>query len=62
VRGWWGFRSINLSEVFLFSKHSFLYQQPINIIMAANKVVILTGASRGKAEQNMEGGMKFDGK
>jgi NADP-dependent 3-hydroxy acid dehydrogenase YdfG len=54
VRGWWGFRSINLSEVFLFSKHSFLYQQPINIIMAANKVVILTGASRGKAEQNME--------
>jgi hypothetical protein len=40
-----------------------LYQQPINIIiMAANKVVILTGASRGKERQGMEGGMRIDGK
>jgi hypothetical protein len=30
--------------------------------MAANKVVILTGASRGKERRDMEGGTKIDGK
>jgi len=44
-------RASTSSKVFWSNQHSFLYQQPINIIMAANKVVILTGASRGKEER-----------
>jgi hypothetical protein len=30
--------------------------------MAANKVVILTGASRGKKKRDVKGGMRIDGK
>jgi hypothetical protein len=41
------------SKVFSSAKHSFLYQQPLNTIMSANKVVILTGASRGKQTQDI---------
>jgi hypothetical protein len=37
-------------------------QQPIKIIMAANKVVILTGASRGKKKRDMEEGTRIDRK
>lgn len=58
--GWWGLRTS--SKVFWSDEHSFLYQQPIDIIMAASKVVILTGASRGKKKQDMKQEVKIDGK
>ena len=45
-------RASTSTKVFWSNQHSFLYQQPIKTIMAADKVVILTGASRGKRKGN----------